>query len=77
MRMAKTTLKYSFRERHNVVWYNGVSKNSRTESIKMHACHCNGRWCAIQSNPLPSLCSGCIVSAIVEAPLELTFWNSV
>jgi len=33
--------------------------------------------CSLQTRPLPSLCNGSSVSAFLEAPLELTFWNWV
>lgn len=58
--------------------YEDTTKGSRTEWIEKYMLtlliwHC----CSLQTSLLPSLCNGYKVSALLEAPLELTFWNWV
>jgi len=58
--------------------YVDITRSSRTEWIAKYMLtlviwHC----CSLQTRPLRSLCNGSSASALLEAPLELTFWNWV
>jgi len=58
--------------------YVDITRSSRTEWIAKFMLtlviwHC----CSLRTRPLRSLCNGSSASALLEAPLELTFWNWV